>query len=115
MILDEFGKQLEEDQLDFTLGYIAEGDRLKPEAVPPDDVTKFAYEDGDYEPYREFRYYSEAEQKFRRIAALKAKLAETDYIAVKLMEGSATREEYAALISQRQSWRDEINELEGNT
>ncbi len=115
MILDEFGKQLEEDQLDFTLGYIAEGDRLKPEAIPPDDVTKFAYEDGDYEPYREFRYYTEEERRSRRIADLKAKLAETDYIAVKLMEGSATREEYADLITRRQAWRDEINELEGNT
>lgn len=113
MILDEAGNELREEELDFTAGYLVEGDRIKPGALPPDNVTKFAYEDGDYEPYREFRYYPEREQRERKIAALKAKLAETDYIAVKLMEGSATRAEYADLIAQRQKWREEINGLEG--
>ncbi len=47
-----------------------------------------------------------------RIAELKDKLFETDYIAAKIAEGAATKEEYADMIVQRQAWRDEINRLE---
>lgn len=46
------------------------------------------------------------------IAELKASLAATDYIAAKLAEGAATREEYAEQIAQRAEWRAEINRLE---
>lgn len=46
------------------------------------------------------------------IYELKQNLADTDYIACKIAEGSATVEEYAGIINQRQLWREEINELE---
>ena len=46
------------------------------------------------------------------IARLKAKLAETDYMAIKYAEGFYTDEEYAEIRAQRQAWRDRINELE---
>lgn len=48
----------------------------------------------------------------QRISELRAKLSATDYIAAKIAEGAATREEYADKLTERQSWRDEINELE---
>lgn len=48
-----------------------------------------------------------------QIAALKRQLAETDYAVIKIAEGAATAEEYAGLIAQRQTWRAEINDLEG--
>ena len=48
-----------------------------------------------------------------RIAELKQKLADTDYIVVKIAEGSATKEEYSEKILERKEWRLEINELEG--
>ena len=48
----------------------------------------------------------------QRISELHAKLSATDYIAAKLAEGAATREEYADKLAERQSWRDEINRLE---
>ena len=38
-----------------------------------------------------------------------AKLTSTDYIAAKIAEGKATREEYAEKIALRQQWRDDIN------
>lgn len=41
-----------------------------------------------------------------------AKLKETDYVAAKIAEGAATKEEYAAVLSQRSTWRREINEAE---
>ena len=47
-----------------------------------------------------------------RITELKQKLSDTDYIACKIAEGAATIKEYAEIISQRQAWREEINELE---
>jgi hypothetical protein len=54
----------------------------------------------------------QAEDAARRVIVLKRKLAETDYIAAKITEGSATMEEYADKIAQRQAWRQEIAELE---
>ncbi len=53
-----------------------------------------------------------AEEKAAKIAALKQKLADTDYVAAKIAEGAATREEYADVLAQREAWRKEINELE---
>ena len=49
----------------------------------------------------------------QEIAELKAKLAATDYIAAKIAEGAATREEYAEELAERAEWRHRINELEG--
>lgn len=46
------------------------------------------------------------------IAELKAELAGTDYKAIKYAEGWITAEEYEETKSQRQAWRDRINELE---
>ena len=48
----------------------------------------------------------------QEISELKAKLAATDYIAAKIAEGAATREEYAEELAERAAWRARINELE---
>lgn len=55
---------------------------------------------------------SEDEIKAARIAELKRMLSETDYIVLKIAEGSATKKEYSEKIAQRQAWRTEINDLE---
>lgn len=47
-----------------------------------------------------------------RIAELKQKLYETDYMAIKYAEGRLTKEEYAPMGEQREAWRAEINALE---
>lgn len=57
--------------------------------------------------------YVPAPSVSERIAALKAQLAETDYAVIKIAEGAATAADYADLIAQRQTWRAEINDLEG--
>lgn len=46
------------------------------------------------------------------IIDLEALLDRSDYIAAKIAEGAATKEEYAEELEQRQAWRDRINELE---
>jgi hypothetical protein len=53
-----------------------------------------------------------AEENAGRVRFLKSQLAGTDYITVKIAEGSATIEDYADKIAQRQAWRLEIAELE---
>ena len=49
----------------------------------------------------------------QKIADLKVNLSTTDYAIIKIAEGSATVEQYAELITQRQAWRNEINQLGG--
>ena len=52
------------------------------------------------------------QERQARIAELKTLLAESDYKAIKYAEGWISAEDYAADKTQRQAWRDEINELE---
>lgn len=97
-------------------GYYIKGRRAKEGAYDTiDNVTKFAlvYPD-DYEEYEEWVEYTPEQYAEGRIAELKKLLSDTDYVAAKIAEGAATREDYADVIAQRQAWRDEINELGGN-
>ncbi len=52
------------------------------------------------------------EEKKQARAAAQSKLSQTDYVAAKIAEGAATKEEYAEVLAQRQAWRDEINALD---
>ena len=47
-----------------------------------------------------------------QIRAIKRKLANTDYQAIKYAEGELTAEEFAPMKEQRKAWRAEINALE---
>jgi hypothetical protein len=47
-----------------------------------------------------------------QINELKSQLAKTDYQAIKYAEGWISEEDYAPIKAQRQSLRDQINELE---
>jgi hypothetical protein len=53
-----------------------------------------------------------AAEKKAAIADLKQKLAESDYIVIKIAEGAAKSEDYAEQIAQRQAWRKQVEELE---
>lgn len=115
-----------------------EGGRLESVTVYPLDATKSMLELPDDFDLKRVRDYvlsggalkhdpfiavpSAAEQ----IAALKQKLAETDYIAAKAVDAMAAadsltsllaalksiRTEYATVFAQRAAWRKEINDLE---
>ena len=52
------------------------------------------------------------QEKVNRINELKGLLAATDYQAIKFAEGWITAEDYAETKALRQSYRDEINELQ---
>ena len=63
-----------------------------------------------YIPYTETELAKQ--QAEQEIMELKQKLAETDYKAIKFAEGQISAEEYESTRTQRQEWRDRINELE---
>lgn len=89
--------RLDADMIEF-----ANGDYI--DETCKDGLEDYVIEDGQaiYQPLPE-----------KEIEALKKKLSDTDYVAAKIAEGAATRDEYAGLISQRQKWRDRINALRG--
>ena len=62
----------------------------------------------EYEQAEEFVPYTAAEM----IAQYKKALADTDYAVIKIAEGAAAPQDYAALIEQRQQWREQIACLE---
>lgn len=99
------------------------------------DVFKYS----DYMPYLEFAqangyqiidYGVEDEEKLfkvqempvveptkeqiaqKQIQRLKQQLSYSDYVVIKIAEGSATAEEYADVLAARRRWRAEINALE---
>ena len=78
--------------------------------LPEGDIYDYRYVDG------EFLYYPtgivQKETIMQRIAELKLALADTDYNILKIVEGAATIDEMADIISKRSKWRKEINELE---
>lgn len=53
------------------------------------------------------------EEKQAKIAVLKAKLTATDYKAIKYAEGAISEYDYIPVKQERQAWRNEINQLEG--
>lgn len=56
----------------------------------------------------------------QQVVELKAKLADTDYVVIKIAEATgedadALREKYAQVIADRKEWRKQINELENSS
>lgn len=86
-------------------------------------VAEWCNETGEYHIEQQGEYYAvvknpeptEEETKQARINELKQLLADTDYVVIKIAEGSATKEEYTDVIEQRKAWREEIRELENES
>ena len=66
----------------------------------------------EYEDILRFVAFNAKELAEQRIAELKAKLYDTDYNILKIVEGAATLSDTAEIIKKRAAWRKEINELE---
>lgn len=52
---------------------------------------------------------SEIDVRQRIILECEANLKNTDYVAIKIAEGVASKEEYADVLNNRKLWRDNIN------
>lgn len=111
-ILNDKGNEIQKEDCDLTVGELRPETIIRPDAAPIDNETKHAWADEDYEDILRYVVIPDAERREQRIAALKANLAATDYVVIKIAEGAATAEEYAAVIADREAWRAEINKLE---
>ena len=111
-IFDQFVNELNGADIDPERGRTVQTNRIKPDAKPVDNITKFAYEDADYEDILLYIAPSEVDWLERRIEELKHNLANTDYCVLKMVEGVVTQGEYDSVIEDRKSWRRQINELE---
>ena len=60
-----------------------------------------------------YRKTLETNRKARRIQELRKRLDDTDYLLFKHLEGLISDGDYESIRVQRQSYRDEINQLEG--
>ena len=54
---------------------------------------------------------TEKEKKNQELSEILFKLSSTDYVACKIAEGAATKEEYSEILAQRQKWREQVNLL----
>lgn len=66
----------------------------------------------EYEEIQRYVLYTNKELSQFKINELKQKLSETDYIAAKIAEGVATKEEYKEQLEKRQEWRNQINSIQ---
>lgn len=105
-----YALNLSEDNriLSVTSDEFAPAEQPRVETLPEGNIIeyKFINDEFVYEPL------PEVVDNSARIAELKQNLADTDYIVIKIAEGVATWEDYPEIKEQRQSWRDEINQLE---
>ena len=93
---------------------ITEQERLQP---LPDKYSYYCVENGKFcikrrTPTKEELAKDIISNRNKEISELKAKLAQTDYQAIKFAEGWITADDYAPTKALRNSWRTRINELE---
>ena len=93
---------------------ITEQERLQP---LPDKYSYYCVENGKFcikrrTPTEEEVAKDAISNRNKEISELKAKLAQTDYQAIKFAEGWITADDYAPTKALRNSWRARINELE---
>lgn len=113
-ILSQDNQELTQEQCDLTKGYLVHEVTIKEGAEPIDNKTKFAWADEDYEEILRYVEVPEMQRNESRIEELKKNLKDTDYTVIKIAEGAATKEEYSNVISDREAWRKEINDLQAN-
>lgn len=102
MIYDESGNPIESP--DLTLGYVTEQTVVREDSAPIDDVTKFAWADGDYETRRVYVPYTadelarmaEAAERAEReewLVSAPSQLADMDELLVALYESQLETDE----------------------
>ena len=104
-------------------------DVLDEEGEPTGVAVRFEPPDGfDVDRHGDYRLVDgqlvedpQGQSPEERVAELKAMLAQTDYVVIKIAEAQASgvsllsgdEERYEDIIEQRRAWRAEINSLEG--
>lgn len=79
------------------------------DSIPTGNITEYLYVNNEFLHSPLDTTVKTANSEIRE---LKAKLAATDYQAIKYAEGWIEADEYLPIKLQRQDWRERINELE---
>ena len=108
-VVDQNGKTLTE--YDLSAGRLCPVTVIREDAVPVDDITKFAWDGEDYEQVQMYTP-DPIQTETEKIDELKRKLRDTDYHIIKVMEGASSLEACVEIVRQRAQWRKEINDLE---
>ena len=111
-IINENWIDILEQDIDLERGKLLPVQRIKADAKPIDNITKFVWDDEDYEDVMMYVQLPDEIFYGRQIDELKNNLVNTDYAILKIMEGAASLEEYKDVIEKRKIWRAEINVLE---
>lgn len=102
-------------EYDLTAGKLIPTTVVRADATPIDNVTKFAWVDNDYEQVQMY-VPNPIKTTDQQIAELKSKLSATDYQVIKCSEcqllGMEMPYDIAELHAERQSIRNQINQLE---
>ena len=85
MVYDLNGNVLE--SFDLKKGRLSIRTVIRPDAAPIDNVTKFAWEDGDYEEVQVYIPYGEPENTPSQLDRIEAQLAYTAMMTGTLAEG----------------------------
>lgn len=110
--VDQNDQTIPESEVDLENGYVYEQTIIKEDAIPPDDITKFAYDDDDYEVVKVYVRIPTEEKIRKEIQERKTYLNDTDYVVIKIAEGVASTSEYQDVIARRTLAREQINILE---
>ena len=123
LIYDESGNLLENP--DLQNGKLVKLTRVKADAKPVDDETKFAWDEDDYEEYAVYKPNVPEENIEREIASCVRELNVTDYVPCKTVDMLTTctniddmtdtlsviNKEYSEVLARREELRDRINTL----
>lgn len=85
MVYDLDGNVLE--NYDLTKGYLQPKTVIKPDAITPDGVTKFAWDDDDYEEIQVYIPYEHQESEPTQLDRIEAQVAYTAMMTGTLMGG----------------------------
>lgn len=123
LVYDDAGKLITDP--DLQNGTLVKMVRVKAGAKPIDNVTKFAWDDDDYEEYAVYKPNVSEESIEREIASCAHELSVTDYVPCKTVDMlasctniddmtdvlSAIQIEYGEILARRAELRDNINML----
>lgn len=84
-IIDTEGNPLQSPDLE--KGYLVTRQEIRADAAPIDNVTKFAWEDGDYEEVQVYIPYGEPENTPSQLDRIEAQLVYTAMMTGTLTEG----------------------------
>ena len=97
---------------DLSKGYLFKEIRIKPDAEPVDDITKFAWDDSDYEEIQRYRLYTEEDiESFRSI---KRNAQMKSAVSLFVRNTNLSDEEALAVSMLHEDWKPDTPYVKGD-